>query len=309
MIVEASREALARAAEIIRQGGLVAFPTETVYGLGANALDAEAVARIYQAKNRPFASPVIVHVADEATARSLTTEWPEHASQLARRFWPGPLTLVLRKAGIVPDLVTAGLDSVGIRMPSNRIALDLIRMAGVPVAAPSANLFMQLSPTTAQHVAEGLGSRVDMILDGGPAQVGIESTVASLRRIPPAVLRPGMISQAELEAATGIRWERELDRPHVTDPPTRDAAESPGLQPRHYAPLTPFYVLEPGIALRSGRGRIIELPFDHAQYARRLYAELHQADAEGWDWIAVTRPPDTPEWAGILDRLKRASTK
>jgi L-threonylcarbamoyladenylate synthase len=304
MTIEPSTEALARAAEIIRRGGLVAFPTETVYGLGANALDSQAVARIFEAKGRPFASPIIVHVGDELGARAITAEWPKQADLLARRFWPGPLTLVLKKAEIVPDLVTAGLDSVGIRMPANPVALALIRAAGVPIAAPSANLFTQLSPTTAQHVAEGLGRRVEMILDGGPTQVGIESTVVSLRRRPPAVLRPGMISMAELEAATGETWEREMDRPHLTE-----AAESPGLHPRHYAPRTPFYVLEPGMTPRTGRGRIIELPFDREEYGRRLYAELHKADGEGWDWIAITRPPDTAEWAGILDRLKRASVK
>jgi L-threonylcarbamoyladenylate synthase len=282
----------------------VAFPTETVYGLGANALDARAVARIFEVKKRPFASPLIVHVADHATARSLTVEWPRNAELLSRRFWPGPLTLVLRKAAIVPDLVTAGLDSVGIRMPSNPVALALIRAARVPIAGPSANPFMQLSPTTAQHVQDGLGEAVDLILDGGPTQVGIESTVASLRRSPPAILRPGMISQSELEAATGISWEREIDRPHIAEP-----AESPGLHERHYSPRTPFFVLDAAEALPPGRGRLIDLPPERELYAQKIYAELHQADAEGWDWIAVMRPPESPGWDGILDRLKRASAK
>jgi L-threonylcarbamoyladenylate synthase len=204
MIVQPTREALERAAGIIRSGGLVAFPTETVYGLGANALDANAIARIYQAKGRPFASPLIVHVLDEIGARSLAAEWPRLAQQLAQRFWPGPLTLVLKKAESVPDLVTASLDSVGIRVPANPIALALIRAAGVPIAAPSANLFTQLSPTTAQHVETGLGTRVDMILDGGPTAVGIESTVVSLRRAPPSILRPGMISPYGSESSTGL---------------------------------------------------------------------------------------------------------
>lgn len=304
MIVQPSKEAIERAGEMIRNGGLVAFPTETVYGLGANALDAQAVGRIYEAKGRPFASPLIVHVADEVTARSLTAEWPPLAQQLAQRYWPGPLTLVLRKAEIVPDLVTAGLDSVGIRIPANDVALALIRAAGVPIAAPSANLFTQISPTTAQHVREGLGERVDLVLDGGPTEVGIESTVASLRRNPPAVLRPGMISRADLESVTGLVWEREIDLPHLTN-----AAESPGLHPRHYAPRTPFYLLESGVEPRSGRGRILDLPSGRERYAHELYAELHRADDEGWDWIAVARPPETAEWAGILDRLKRAAAK
>jgi L-threonylcarbamoyladenylate synthase len=302
MIVQPSPEALERAAVILRGGGLVAFPTETVYGLGANAFDAEAVARIFAVKKRPFASPLIVHVADVATARSLTVEWPRCAEILSRRFWPGPLTLVLRKAEIVPEVVTAGLDSVGIRMPSNPVALALIRAAGVPVAAPSANLFTRVSPTTAQHVQDGLGEMVDLVLDGGPTQVGIESTVASLRRSPPVVLRPGMISQAELETATGVSWDREADRPHLSEP-----AESPGLHPRHYSPRTPFFILDSGETLPDGRGRVLDLPGNPELYARRLYAQLHEADLEGWEWIAVKAPPANPQWDGILDRLKRAA--
>jgi L-threonylcarbamoyladenylate synthase len=288
------------AAEIIRRGGLVAFPTETVYGLGANALNAEAVAKIYAAKERPFASPLIVHVADEAMARTIAAAWPESAQALAARFWPGPLTLIVKKADIVPDLVTAGLDSVGIRIPAHPIALDLIRRAGVPIAAPSANRFTEISPTTAAHVRASLGGRIDMILDGGSTQVGIESTVASLRRVPPAVLRPGMITQSQLEAATGMRWEREVDIPHI--------GESPGLHAKHYSPRTRFYLLEPGTPKPTGKGRVLEMPSSRETYAATLYAELHKADSEGWEWIAVVRPPDEPEWAGILDRLRRASS-
>ncbi|HMF77158.1 MAG TPA: L-threonylcarbamoyladenylate synthase, partial [Bryobacteraceae bacterium] len=173
-----TEEEMKTAAGIIRRGGLVAFPTETVYGLGANALNQEAVAKIYAAKERPFASPLIVHVSDEAMARSIAADWPESAQRLAAQFWPGPLTLIVKKASIVPDLVTAGLDSVGVRMPAHPIALDLIRRAGVPIAAPSANRFTEISPTTAEHVRASLGGRIDMILDGGATQVGIESTVA-----------------------------------------------------------------------------------------------------------------------------------
>ncbi|MBV9083366.1 MAG: threonylcarbamoyl-AMP synthase, partial [Acidobacteriaceae bacterium] len=172
-------EQLDRAAEVIRRGGLVAFPTETVYGLGANALDARAVRRIYEAKGRPASSPLILHIADLDMARSLASDWPPLAQTLAQQFWPGPLTVVVRKAARVPDEATAGLNSVGIRMPSHPVALDLIRRAGLPVAAPSANRFTQISPTTADHVRASLGDRVDMILDAGPTQVGIESTVVS----------------------------------------------------------------------------------------------------------------------------------
>lgn len=292
---------MARAADLIRRGGLVAFPTETVYGLGANALDAQAVTRIYEAKGRPWASPLIVHVADEMMARTVTADWPEAAHRLAECFWPGPLTIIVKKADMVPDLVTAGLDSVGVRVPSHPVALELIRRAGVPIAAPSANRFGEISPTTAEHVRASLGARIDMILDAGPSQVGIESTVVSLRRDPPAVLRPGMITQEQLEEATGVQWERELDLPHVS--------ESPGLHARHYAPRTPFYVLEAGVEKPAGRGRVLEMPSDPRDYAACLYAELHAADREGWDWIAVEKPPETPQWAGILDRLRRASSQ
>ncbi len=295
-----SEEDLQRAAELIRQGALVAFPTETVYGLGANALDATAVARIFEVKQRPWASPLIVHVADENMARSVTVEWPALAHNLAERFWPGPLTVIVRKAAIIPDLVTAGLDSVGVRMPSHPVALELIRRAGVPIAAPSANRFSEVSPTTSEHVRASLGDRIEMILDGGPAYVGIESTVVSLKRNPPVILRPGMITETELEQATGVRWGRESELPRVQ--------ESPGQNVRHYSPRTPFYVLESGAPRPQGRGRVLEMPADARTFAANLYAELHQADREGWDWIAVEKPSDTAEWTGIQDRLKRAST-
>lgn len=290
---------LQRAAEVIRQGGLVAFPTETVYGLGANALDADAVRRVFEAKRRPWASPLIVHVGDEAMARAVTAEWPAMARHLARAFWPGPLTMVLRKASIVPDVVTANLDSVGVRIPSHQIALQLIRAAGVPIAAPSANRFSELSPTSADHVRESLGDEVDLILDGGPTTVGIESTVVSLHRNPPVVLRPGMILQQDVERVTGMRFESEMDLPHIV--------ESPGQNPRHYAPRTRFLLLERGSPSPPGRGRFIILSKNPKEFAAALYAELHKADREGWDWIAIERPSDTPEWAGILDRLQRAT--
>ena len=301
-LIKPDSTGIERAAGILRKGGLVAFPTETVYGLGANALDPAAVQRIFEVKGRPFANPLIVHVADEAMARSLVLEWTQTAAALAQSFWPGPLTIVLKKAAVIPDLVTAGLDSVGIRIPAHPLALALIRAAGVPVAAPSANLFTGISPTTAEHVARGLGSQIELILDGGATDVGIESTVVTLHRTPPAILRSGMISQSDLESATGLHWDIEADRPHITEP-----ASSPGLHPRHYAPRTPFHVLPPGVNL-EGRGRVLDMPGTPAEYARCLYAELIRADDEGWQWIAVRDVPDTPQWAGIRDRLKRAST-
>jgi len=184
-------------------------------------------------------------------------------------------------------------------MPSHPVALELIRRAGVPIAAPSANRFGEISPTTAEHVRRGLGDRVDLILDGGPAQVGIESTVVSLTRRPPAILRPGMITQEELETAAGMRFGSELNLPRLE--------ESPGQHPRHYAPRTPFYVLEEGAPIPAGKGRVLDMPEHPQAFASNLYANLHAADIEAWEWIAIRKPPDTPEWAGILDRLRRAS--
>ena len=234
-------------------------------------------------------------------AKSVSAEWPEIAQVLAARFWPGPLTLVVKKRSAISDLVTAGLDSVGIRVPSHPVALDLIRRAGVPIAAPSANRFTQISPTTAEHVRKSLGDCIDMILDGGPTKIGIESTVVALTREPPVVLRPGMISEADLEAATGLPWRSQTG--------LRDSRESPGMHPRHYAPRTPFYVLEQDDTRPAGKGRVIDLPADPHAYAAALYAELHKADTEDWNWIAVEKPPGKPEWAGILDRLQKAATR
>ena len=194
---------ISRAAALIRSGELVAFPTETVYGLGANALDIRAIAKIYSAKGRPPESPLIVHVDSIAMARGLVREWPPEAGALAQRFWPGPLTLVLPKQPVIPDSVTAGLDTVGIRMPANEIALALIRAAGVPIAAPSANRFTELSATTAAHVRQSLGKHVAMILDGGRTTVGIESTVVSLAGSRAVLLRLGMVTQAEIEEVLG----------------------------------------------------------------------------------------------------------
>lgn len=300
------------AARLIRAGQLVAFPTETVYGVGANALDVEAVDRIYAAKGRPAGSPIIVHVSSIAMARELVREWPEKAAALAERFWPGPLTLVLPKADCVPDRVTAGLDTVGIRMPDHPIALELIRAAGVPIAAPSANRFTKLSPTTAEHVRAGLGERVAMVIDGGPARVGIESTVLSLAGGEAVLLRPGMISQTAIEEVIG---------PILTGPAAPGGAHaSPGMHPKHYSPRTRLVLVEGGV-LPAGRGAYLwldvkgvaeqmrRMPSDPHAYAATLYQALHELDAEGLDWIAVERPPSGILWAGIVDRLERAAAK
>lgn len=295
---------LDRAAALIRAGRLVAFPTETVYGLGANALDEAAVRRIFDAKRRPLTSPLIVHVNSVEMARNLVTEWPEAAGTLTEAFWPGPLTLILPKQPVIPDIVTAGLPTVGIRMPAHEVALDLIRLAGVPIAAPSANPFTRLSPTTAAHVREQLGDRVEMVLDGGPTSVGIESTVLSLAVSPPLLFRPGMVTQAQIEALIG-----EVKRAGAE---TDGAHASPGLHRTHYSPHTRLVLVKTGEPLPAGRGVSLErgttMPPDAAAYAAILYDTLHRLDREGLDWIAVEALPETPEWAGIADRLRRASS-
>jgi L-threonylcarbamoyladenylate synthase len=302
---ERANAELRRAAELIRSGGLVAFPTETVYGLGANAFDAVAVARIFTVKGRPRQSPLIVHVDSIEMARGLVLKWPDAADLLARRYWPGPLTLVLPKQPSIPDIVTAGLGTVGLRVPSHPLALALIRAAGVPIAAPSANPFTQLSPTTAEHVRQSLGGAVDLILDGGPSSVGIESTVLSLAGPEPVLLRHGVISLPEIEALAG--------QVRIAEVAAVGAYASPGMHPRHYRPRTPLVLLAAGDAPPDGRGGWLrfgrEMPAEPSAYAAALYAALHRLDAQGLDWIAVERPPDMPEWTGVRDRLTRAADR
>lgn len=307
MIFPSNAEGIRRAAALIRAGRLVAFPTETVYGLGANALDASAVEKVFRVKGRPSNSPLIVHVASQQAARELATEWPPAAEKLARRFWPGPLTLVLPKRDCIPSIVTAGLPTAGLRMPANSVALALLRAANVPIAAPSANRFSELSPTTAEHVRKSLGAEVDLILDGGAAEVGIESAVLSLAGPVPLLLRPGMISRTQLEETIGII--------EVAGAPAQGSHPSPGMHAKHYSPRTPLLLHLP----QTGHGaylwltrpqkaaKNILMPADPARYAAILYDTLHTLDNESFDWIAVEPPPGTAEWAGINDRLKRAA--
>jgi L-threonylcarbamoyladenylate synthase len=292
------------AAEIIRGGGLVAFPTETVYGLGANALDPAAVQKIFEMKGRPETSPLIVHVASVEMARTIVADWPPLAEELARQWWPGPLTLVLPKKSNVPDTVTAGLPTVGVRMPNHPIALQLIEEAGVPVAAPSANRFTGLSPTTAEHVRAVFGN-VLPVLEGGPCTVGIESTVVAIEDGRLKLLRPGMISLGEIEQAAA----------HVTGA----SHPSPGMHEKHYSPRTRLILVRSASELPDRTGayvwraalgptaRAVRMPLDAQPYAAELYRVLHQLDAENWPWIAVEMPPDTPDWLAIRDRLRRAA--
>ncbi len=319
-------DAIARAAAELRAGGLVAFPTETVYGLGANALDAAAVARVFAAKGRPPTNPLIVHVPDAEGVTRVAAAWPEIAARLAARFWPGPLTLVLPKRAEVPDAVTAGGPTVAVRVPAHAVALALLRTADVPVAAPSANPSTGLSPTRAEHVLRGLGERVDLILDAGPTAGGIESTVLDLTRTPPRLLRPGLVGPAELEAVVGP-----LARGAAPAPPADIPAASPGMLPRHYAPRTPLFCDEATARERvealSRAGRRVgwipftspvdlglagvvgvRLPADPAGYAARLYEALHELDDAGLDAIVVEMPPAGDEWLAIRDRLRRGAT-
>jgi L-threonylcarbamoyladenylate synthase len=321
--------ALREAAALLRAGELVAFPTETVYGLGANALDAAAVGRIFAAKGRPAYNPVIAHVADAVAATALVTTWPDSAQQLADRFWPGPLTLVLpARPDVVPGIVRAGLPNVGIRVPAHPVALALLRATALPIAAPSANRFTEVSPTTAEHVARGLGGRVPLILDGGPSTVGIESTVLDLSGEVPTVLRPGTITATELSKVLGCGVRRIESSAHGDAP-----RPSPGLIDRHYAPRADVWVVGPEdwddvvVALRDRAAReargsvhallrtleawsdvhVSRLPDDPAGFARELYAAMHAADDNDAGVLIIERPPDAPEWSGVRDRIERAA--
>lgn len=322
---DAESAVIDEAAEILRSGGLVAFATETVYGLGADATNPEAVARIFAAKGRPSTNPLIVHAADSAMARVHTADWPEHAEMLAEQFWPGPLTLVLPRASDIPDIVTAGRDTVAIRVPEPPVVRALIARVGVPIAAPSANRSMGLSPTTAKHVADDLGDRVDLILDSGPTTIGLESTVLDLTTREPRILRPGPITAGELQHVLGGLRVREVvgDSAATDDRPL----PSPGMMAVHYAPRTPAYRLEdatrlPEIEWSEGMALVVVGEHDTAGLpswlstfvledpvaaARGLYATLHECDRLGLSRILVVLPPDRPEWRAIRDRLQRAT--
>jgi L-threonylcarbamoyladenylate synthase len=296
--IEPDPAVIAEAAEAIRGGGLVAFPTETVYGLGADARNERAAARIYAAKGRPANNPLIVHFATVDDARALTTRWPESAERLARAFWPGPLTLVLPRSTSVPDLVTAGGPTVALRSPSHPVARALIQAAGTPIAAPSANRSGELSPTLAEHVRKSLEGRIDLLLDAGPTTAGLESTVVDLSGEKPRILRPGPIAPDRLRAFLG---EVDLPRAIATTAP---ALPSPGMLARHYAPRTPLRFGAPELRERVG---LLKLSSDPAEAAESLYRKLHELDDGRFDVILVDLPPETEEWLAVRDRLLRAA--
>jgi L-threonylcarbamoyladenylate synthase len=303
-----------KAAEILRAGGLVAFPTETVYGLGADASNARAVARLYATKGRPADHPVIVHFSSKEKAFSWAREVPAAARQLAERFWPGPLTVILKRSKLAKDFVTGGQDSVGLRVPSHPVAHELLKMFQNGIAAPSANRFGLVSPTTAAHVRADLGDDVDLVLEGGASEVGIESTIIDLSSGAAALLRPGSISRAELE---------DVLRSKVEEKSFSSPRHSGGLE-RHYAPRTPARMvsthnLDKEIEKLKQRVAVLafsrpdervdcwlRMPRSPEGYARRLYAALRELDTAGCETILVEAPPEAPEWAAVRDRLQKA---
>jgi len=330
--------ALETAAAILREGGTVAIPTETVYGLGANALDAAGVAKIFAAKERPGWDPLIVHIADAAMLARVVAEIPEAAQKLMDAFWPGPLTLLLPRSAAVPDAVTAGRSLVGVRIPAHPVALELIRRAGVPVAAPSANRFGRISPTTAEHVLEDLDGRIDAIVDAGPTEFGVESTVVDATRSPMVVYRPGAVTLEQLRAIAG-QVELYAERAELEETP-REALPSPGVGLRHYAPRArlvlveaeadadPVSALRREVALSSGAKLGIMLPLgatpqepfedsievfewgawlDAELLANRLFAGLRELDRRGCDVILCPVPPSEGIGAAIRDRLRKAA--
>jgi L-threonylcarbamoyladenylate synthase len=313
--------AVAEGARVIRAGGLVAFPTETVYGLGANALDPRAVARIFEVKARPSFDPLIVHLADASSLSRVTSTPDSRVERLAARFWPGPLTLVVGRHASVPDIVTAGLDTVAVRVPAHPAARDLVRAAETPVAAPSANPFGYVSPTTAAHVAEHLGDAVDLILDGGPCPVGVESTIVSLVSDPPGLLRPGGVAPEEIEAVLGVRL--------VRSNPPGERPLAPGQLPRHYATRIPLRILTgPAGRAPADAGRVGLLAWQQvpagAGYAAvevlapdgqpstaaaRLFAALRRLDAQDLDTIVAEPCEERGLGHAIMDRLRRSAAR
>jgi len=317
--------AVARAVELLRAGEVVALPTETVYGLAANALNPSAVGRIFKIKGRPAHNPIIVHVASADMAKRCVADWPPLAERLARAFWPGPLTLVLPRAQEIPGIVTAGGPTVGVRWPSHPFIQAVILACGFPLAAPSANPSNRVSPTTAEHVRKHLGHRIPLIVDGGQSQIGIESTVLDVSVSPPRLLRPGIIHEQTLLAVTGSLAVGADHSPELL--------KSPGLLRKHYSPRARlvvsswrdqldleaqtlrFKVPRSGIHIiahtripaGAGFGRVSVIPHDAEAFARAVYAELHQCDEAGAELIVVEELPDTYEWRPIADRLRKAA--
>jgi len=317
VISHPSRSVMRKATAIIKSGGIVAFPTETVYGLGADAFNPLAVARIFEAKNRPLFDPLIVHIADLSQMEALASRVDKRAGRLAGRFWPGPLTMVMPRSERVPDIVTAGLNTVAVRMPDHLIALELIRSSGTPIAAPSANRFGYISPTKAAHVLDQLGERVDMIIDGGDCSVGVESTIIKLDEGRNVILRPGGVPVEEIEAVIG---------PVTMAAPSAGNPEAPGQLPSHYSPSIPVrladgiasidfsrgdagYLLyrDPGFAVPAVRTEILSPGGDLQEAAANLFSALHRLDRMPIAVIIAEPVPEQGLGIAIMDRLRKAS--
>lgn len=317
-VLEPTPQALVRAVALLREGNLVAFPTETVYGLGADALNPEAVSKVFAAKGRPADHPLIVHLPDLTHLETWAADAPELAYQLADAFWPGPLTLVLKRSLLVPDLITGGQDTVGLRVPSHLVALDLLHAFGGGIAAPSANRFGRLSPTRAEHVVEELSDRVDLVLDGGACEVGLESTIINLSTGRVQILRPGGVSVSRIADLLGYA-------PEIV---AKSAVRVPGSLASHYAPLTPSVLVSAQqidnlartasnsagfVSQRQkpawAKGPWRTLPADPKAYGHEVYAALRDLDSSNLTRIYVEAVPDTPEWLAVRDRLRRATIR
>ncbi|MEL7485070.1 MAG: L-threonylcarbamoyladenylate synthase [Planctomycetota bacterium] len=314
-------QAIEHAAQLLQSGELVAFPTETVYGLGADATSAHAVAKVFEAKGRPINNPLIVHAAGTAQAQSLVAQWPAAAEKLANRFWPGPLTLVLPRNDVIPDTVCAGGPTVAVRCPDHPVAIELLRVFGGPLVGPSANRSGGVSSTTAAHVRQSFGDRVH-VLDGGPCERGIESTVVRVEGATATILRPGVVTRQQIAEVTPV----ESYEP-VYAPDGGSALSSPGMLRRHYAPSTQTRLFDASqrravldrldtgeklVVISHGievdHPAIIRMPFDAEPYARELYAAMHRADDAGAEAILIELPQDEGQvWSAIRDRLRRAA--
>ncbi len=309
-----------KASEIIRRGGLVAFPTETVYGLGADAFNLMAVARVFEVKQRPYFDPLIVHISETMEINRLVKEVPDGAKKLIEHFWPGPLTIVLFKRDEVPDIVTSGLPTVAVRMPRHPMTLEFIKLSETPIVGPSANPFGYISPTRAEHVREQLGDQIDFILDGGPCEIGVESTIVSFIDEKPKLLRPGGIPLEEIEAIVG---EIEIKNIDANKP------LSPGMLPRHYAPRTPIIIGLSEEEIEKYRGKKIGFlafkrpanifKFDYMEVlsekgdlreaATNLFSALRRMDGMGLDIIFAEPFPEIGLGRAIMDRLRKASNR
>lgn len=305
-ISQPTPEIIGLAGDILLDGGVVVIPTETVYGLACNAMDASAVRRVFEIKGRPAENPLIIHLSDAEQLDDVAVDVPELARKLASRYWPGPLTMVLNRAEDVPSVTTGGLDTVAVRVPAHPVAREIIEAAGCPVAAPSANVFMALSPTQVEDVDPEVIIDVDLVIDGGRCEYGLESTVIDMTQDPPRILRPGAVSRADIQTLVG--------RPLGHMPPS-EVRKAPGMYRRHYAPNSPVRLVdrplqsdECGLTFAPSTNALqVKMPKEPRAYGAVLYGALKQLDLKKPKAILVEEPPETPEWEAVWDRLRKAS--